>query len=59
MNFRKSQLHEHELQLSDYNIISIFAQNVQISGRKKSFSFFAYEIFHGQIEKLLNNTRNT
>ena len=34
LNFGKKQLHEHELQLSDYNMYTYFCPNVQISGRK-------------------------
>ena len=34
VNFREKHLHEHELQLSDYNIWKHFRPSVQISGRK-------------------------
>ena len=33
VNFREKQLHEHELQLSDYNMGKYCRPNVQISGR--------------------------
>ena len=36
---------------------SIFAQNIQIPGRKYILQFFAYELF--KIKKNVNNTRNT
>ena len=42
VNFREKHLHEHELQLSDYNILKYFRPNVQISG-VLFFTFFAYE----------------
>ena len=34
VNFRKKHLHEHELQLSGYNIYKYLRPNVQISARK-------------------------
>ena len=33
MNFKEKHLHEHEIQLLDYNKWKYFRQNVQISGR--------------------------
>ena len=39
MNFRENHLHEHELQLSDYNIKKYFDPNICISGIIYSFHF--------------------
>ena len=60
MNIRKKQLHEHELQLSDYNIQKYFCPNVQIFGRKKYIYNFCLWTFQGQNEKLYTrkNTYN-
>ena len=38
VNFREKHLHEHDLQLSDYNMGKYCRQNVQIFGRKICFS---------------------
>ena len=38
---------------------SIFAQNVQISGRKYLFTVLSYDIFKVKLKKNVNNTRNT
>ena len=37
----------------------IFAQNVQMSGRKYIFTIFACELFKVKMKKNVNNTRNT
>ena len=49
---KKKQLHEHELQLSDYNIKKYFRQNIHISGRKIYIYIFCLRTFQGQNEKL-------
>ena len=59
VNFRKKHLHEHELQLSGYNIYKYLRPNVQISARKIYIQFFAYELFKVKTKKIVNNTRNT
>ena len=38
MNIREKHLHEHELQLSDYNIQKYFDPNICISGIIYNFS---------------------
>ena len=40
VNFRENHLHEHELQLSDYNIKKYFDQNICISGCSYNFHFY-------------------
>ena len=51
VNFGEKHLHEHELQLPDYNISKYFRPNVQIYGRKKIvFPLFAYKFFMVKIK---------
>ena len=60
MNFRK----KNNCMNMNYNYLTtifrrIFAQNVQISGRKIYFFNFAYEFFKVKLKEIVNNTRNT